>query len=261
MWLGDDQLGDWLALDTEDIMKLKGKTPDDLIASAYYYYSSLLVSKATQVLNMKHETQYYGQLAKLIKHAFIDHFFTKDGLSIADTQTGLSICLEFGLYPENAKQRLIDKLVERIEQNQNHLSTGFVGTPLLLPALTDNGQKNLALRLFLNTDYPSWLYEVEHGATTIWERWNSVDEEGHIADNGMNSLNHYSSGAVMAWAYEDLLGLKQKGNNVEFKPMITAKFKEMVGQIELPTGIVKASWRICDSQTVKFEIEVPLVVK
>lgn len=257
LWLGDDQLGDWLALDTEDIMKLKGKTPDDLIASAYYYYSSLIVSKATKVLNMKHETQYYGQLAKLIKQAFIDHFFTKDGLSIANTQTGLSICLKFGLYPENAKQKLIDKLVGKIEQNQNHLDTGFVGTPLLLPVLTENGQKDLALRLFLNTDFPSWLFEVEHGATTIWERWNSVDKDGHIVNNGMNSLNHYSSGAVMAWAYEDLLGLKQVGNNVEFKPMITAKFKEMAGQIELPTGTVKVSWQICDSQTIKFEIEVP----
>lgn len=257
LWLGDDQLGDWLALDTEDIMKLKGKTPDDLIASAYYYYSAQLVSKATQVLNMKHETQYYGQLAKLIKSAFIDHFFTKDGLSIADTQTGLSICLKFGLYPENAKQNLIDKLVEKIEQNQNHLNTGFVGTPLLLPVLTENGQKDLALRLFLNNDFPSWLFEVEHGATTIWERWNSVDENGQIANNGMNSLNHYSSGAVMAWAYEDLLGLKQRGNNVEFKPMITARFKEMSGQIELPTGMVTASWQVLDQQTVKFTAKVP----
>ncbi|RVU73920.1 family 78 glycoside hydrolase catalytic domain [Lactobacillus xujianguonis] len=256
LWLGDDQLGDWLALDTEDIMKLKGKTPDDLIASAYYYYSSKLVSQAANVLKMKHEEQYYSQLAKLIKQAFIEHFFTKDGLSIADTQTGLALCLTFGLYPKNGKELLVRKLVEKIEVNQNHLNTGFVGTPLLLPALTANGQENLALRLFLNTDFPSWLYEVKHGATTIWERWNSVDEDGHTAQNGMNSLSHYSSGAVMAWAYEDLLGLKQDGNNVIFKPMLTAKLKKISGQLALPTGLVKVSWQIISQKKIHLKFEV-----
>ena len=257
LWLGDDQLGDWLALDTEDIMKLKGKTPDDLIASAYYYYSAKLVSQSAETLNMKHEKQYYGQLAKLIKHAFINHFFTKDGLSIADTQTGLALCLSFKLYPANAKDNLINKLVEKVEVNQNHLNTGFVGTPLLLPALTDNGQQDLALRLFLNTDFPSWLFEVKNGATTIWERWNSVDSEGHIAQNGMNSLNHYSSGAVMEWAYEDLLGLKQRGNDVIFKPMLTAKLNQISGQITLPTGLVKVAWNIKSSKLIHLEMDVP----
>lgn len=257
LWLGDDQLGDWLALDTEDIMKLKGKTPDDLIASAYYYYSSLLVSKAAKVLNLKHENKYYEQLAKLIKAAFIKRFFTPDGLAIADTQTGISICLKYGLYPENAKQTLVEKLVEKIEQNKNHLDTGFVGTPLLLPVLSENNQNELAIRLFLNTDFPSWLFEVEQGATTIWERWNSVDEDGKIANNGMNSLNHYSSGAVMAWAYEYLLGLKQKKYDIDFSPILTAKFKSMAGQIKLPTGIVKVSWKIEDKFTVSFNIEIP----
>lgn len=257
LWLGDDQLGDWLALDTEDIMKLKGKTPDDLIASAYYYYSSLLVSKAAKVLNLKHENKYYEQLAKLIKADFIKRFFTPDGLAIADTQTGISICLKYGLYPENAKRSLVEKLVEKIEQNKNHLDTGFVGTPLLLPVLSENNQNELAIRLLLNTDFPSWLFEVEQGATTIWERWNSVDEDGKIANNGMNSLNHYSSGAVMAWAYEYLLGLKQKKYDIDFSPILTAKFKSMAGQIKLPTGIVKVSWKIEDKLTVSFNIEIP----
>ncbi|MBP2057135.1 alpha-L-rhamnosidase [Lactobacillus colini] len=257
LWLNDDQLGDWLALDTEDIMKLKGKTPDDLIASAYYYYSAQIVSNAAKVLNMKHESQYYGQLAKLIKQAFIKHFFTTDGLGIADTQTGLSICLEFKLYPENAKDKLINKLVEKIESNQNHLDTGFVGTPLLLPALSESGQSSLALRLFLTHTYPSWLFEVDHGATTIWERWNSVDENGIIANNGMNSLNHYSSGAVMTWAHQYLVGLRQCGNNVIFKPLLTSKLKQVRGQIQLPTGLVKVKWQILNTKKVKFDLEIP----
>lgn len=258
LWLGDDQLGDWLALDTEDIMKLKGKTPDDLIASAYYYYSAKIVSESARLLDMKHEYQYYRQLAKLIKEAFIKHFFTEDGLSIADTQTGIALCLVFGLYPENGKEKLTQKLVKKIEQNKNHLDTGFVGTPLLLTALSDNGQDSLALRLFLNTDFPSWIYEVKHGATTIWERWNSVDENGHIAKNGMNSLNHYSSGAVMSWAYESLLGIRQDGINAVFKPLLSSRFRKISGQAELPTGLIKVQWQIESARRVVFTLAVPL---
>lgn len=257
LWLGDDQLGDWLALDTEDIMQLKGKTSDDLIASAYYYYSTLITSQSAQVLDKKHEYQYYYQLAKLIKKAFIKRFFSSDGLPIANTQTGLALCLNLGLYPKNSKNILIQNLIQKIEINKNHLDTGFVGTPQLLPALSENGQTDLALKLFLNEDFPSWLYEVNHGATTIWERWNSVDEKGKIADNGMNSLNHYSSGAVMAWAYRDLLGIKQKFNNVIFSPIFTAKFKEISGQLLLPTGMIQVAWKIINRNKIKLHIEIP----
>lgn len=257
LWLGDDQLGDWLALDTEDIMKLKGKTSDDLIASAYYYYSTLITSQAAQVLDKKHEYQYYHQLAKLIKDAFIKRFFTSAGLPIANTQTGLALCLNLGLYPKNGKNILIQDLIQKIEINKNHLDTGFVGTPQLLPALSENGQADLALKLFLNEDFPSWLYEVNHGATTIWERWNSVDEKGKIADNGMNSLNHYSSGAVIAWAYRDLLGIRQEFNSVTFSPIFTAKFKKISGQILLPTGLIQAAWEIINRTKIRLHMEIP----
>ena len=257
LWLGDDQLGDWLALDTEDILKLKGKTADDLNASAFYYYSSFIVKNAAKVLYFKKEEEKYGQLANSIKTAFIKHFYTGDGLTVADTQTGLALCLKFHLYPENAKQKVIDLLVEKIEKKQNHLDTGFVGTPILLPALSENNQKNLALRIFLQTDYPSWLFEVDHGATTIWERWNSLDDQGKIAENGMNSLNHYSNGSVMAWAYEYLLGLKQSGSNVEFGPAISTKFHTVSGQIKLPTGLVKVNWKIKDAFHVAFNVHIP----
>lgn len=257
LWLGDDQLGDWLALDAEDIMHLKGKTDDDLIASAFYYHSASLVAQSAQVLNMKHEQQYYRQLAKLIKQAFLEEFFTKSGRPLADTQTGLAICLSFGLYPDQEKDRLVRRLVDIIEKNHNHLSTGFVGTPLLLPALSRNGEHALAVRLFLNNDFPSWLYEVEHGATTIWERWDSVDDQGKIAQNGMNSLNHYSSGAVMQWAYEDLLGLKQAGNLVTWQPRISPEFTEFAGQIALPAGSLTAGWEIISPSEVKLTLIVP----
>lgn len=258
LWLDADQLGDWLALDTEDIMHLKGKTPDELIASAYYYQSVKIVAESAAVLNAKREHEYYSLLAGKIKEAFISEFYTASGRLITDTQTALSLCLNLQLYPQGDRKSLAKKLVERIEKDRNHLTTGFVGTPALLPALSQNGQNELAVQVFLNEDYPSWLYQVKLGATTIWERWDSVKPDGQINDNGMNSLNHYSTGAVMQWAYEYLLGIKQK-TNLAIEPQISPKFRSMTGYTQLITGKVKVAWEIVnDSGTeVKVSLDLP----
>ncbi|MBL3530920.1 family 78 glycoside hydrolase catalytic domain [Companilactobacillus zhachilii] len=244
LWLDADQLGDWLALDTEDIMHLKGKTPDELIASAYYYQSAQIVANSAAVLNAKREHDYYQLLADKIKDAFIGEFFTASGRLITDTQTALSLCLQLKLYPQGDAEGLTNKLVERIEKDRNHLTTGFVGTPSLLPALSENNQNELAVQMFLNEDYPSWLYQVKLGATTIWERWDSVKPNGKINDNGMNSLNHYSTGAVMQWAYEYLLGIQQDSDQLTIKPEISPKFRSMQGHTQLVTGQVKVAWEI-----------------
>lgn len=258
LWLDSDQLGDWLALDTEDIFHLKGKTPDDLIASAYYYQSTLIVSKTAQVLNAKREFDYYRLLANKIRESFINEFFTASGRLITDTQTALALCLHLNLYPKKFKEQLVSKFIERIEKDKNHLTTGFVGTPVLLPALTENNQHDLAVQIFLNDDYPSWLNEVKLGATTIWERWNSVQENGTISENGMNSLNHYSSGAVMQWSYEYLLGIQQKEQLI-IAPRITPKFRKLAGYTDLNTGQLAISWKIEDRQgsQVSLKIDIP----
>ncbi len=258
LWLDSDQLGDWLALDTEDIFHLKGKTPDDLIASAYYYQSTLIVSKTAQVLNAKRESDYYRLLANKIRESFINEFFTTSGRLITDTQTALALCLHLNLYPKKFKKYLVNKFVARIEKDKNHLTTGFVGTPVLLPALTENNQHDLAVQIFLNEDYPGWLNEVKLGATTIWERWNSVQENGTISENGMNSLNHYSSGAVMQWAYEYLLGIQQE-EQLTIAPRITPKFRELSGYTDLNTGQLAITWRIENRQgsQVSLKIDIP----
>ncbi|MFD1420218.1 family 78 glycoside hydrolase catalytic domain [Lactiplantibacillus songbeiensis] len=247
LWLDDDQLGDWLALDTEDIMHLKGRTPDDLIASAYYYYSAKIVAQAAAVLGKQSETAYYHQLAVHIKQAFLAEFFTASGRLITQTQTGLALCLGFDLVPTGQRSRLTQQLVAAVERQQNHLTTGFVGTPALLPALSNNGEHALAVDLFLNRGFPGWLYEVDHGATTIWERWDSVQADGTINANGMNSLNHYSAGAVMQWAYEALVGIQSDATKtVTIHPGITPRFRHVSGQTLLATGMVKVAWQILD---------------
>src|SRR5699024_1024889 len=109
---------------------LKGKTPDDLIASAYYYQSTLIVSKTAQVLNAKREFDYYRLLANKIRESFINEFFTASGRLITDTQTALALCLHLNLYPKKFKEQLVSKFIERIEKDKNHLTTGFVGTPV-----------------------------------------------------------------------------------------------------------------------------------
>ncbi|ATO55599.1 alpha-L-rhamnosidase [Loigolactobacillus coryniformis] len=260
LWLDGDQLGDWLALDTEDILHLKGRTPDDLIASAYYYYSAKIVAQTAKLLQAKHESEYYELLANKIHDAFINEFFTGSGRLLTDTQTALALCLEFDLYPANTQQSLTGELVKRLEKDCNHLTTGFVGTPVLLPALSKNGQHELACQIFLNDDYPSWLYQVKHGATTIWERWNSIDSNGKIAENGMNSLNHYSTGAVMQWAYEQLIGIQPiTPTQVTIQPGITAKFRQVAGRTELANGQVAVAWQIMNIQgdQIKVTLDIP----
>ncbi|WP_239257024.1 family 78 glycoside hydrolase catalytic domain [Listeria ilorinensis] len=256
LWLDSDQLGDWLALDTEDIMRLKGRTPDDLIASAYYYHSCQIVSKTAGILGKKREQDYYKILADQIKEAFQEEFFTKNGRLITDTQTGLAVCLKFQLVPEEHTEKVVKKLVERIARNGNHLTTGFVGTALLLPVLSQYGEHELACQLFLNTDYPSWLYQVEKGATTIWERWDSVDAQGKIAENGMNSLNHYSTGSVMEWGYEYLLGIRQKSRHeVLIAPGITPRFQHVSGYTAINGDRLTLSWKIMNPFGNKVQVE------
>lgn len=262
LWLGDEQLGDWLALDTEDIMGLKGKTPDDLIASAYYYYSAKIVAQTALVLKRKHEYRYYGQLAKQIKAAFQAEFFTSSGRLITDTQTGLALLLNLDLVPKNGRQKAVVALVNAVSKNR--LTTGFVGTPNLLPALSANGYHDLAMTIFLSKHYPSWLFEVKKGATTIWERWNSLDETGKIAENGMNSLNHYSSGAVFEWVYEFLLGLRQVSQHeLVIKPFLSSKLTKLKGTTKIPDGTFSFQWQITGKtmQEVKMNLTIPYGTK
>ncbi|ETY72515.1 alpha-L-rhamnosidase [Lactiplantibacillus fabifermentans] len=260
LWLDDDQLGDWLALDTEDILHLKGRTPDDLIASAYYYYSAKIVAQVAQVLDKQPEQTYYQDLAQHIKDAFLAEFFTASGRLITQTQTGLALCLTLGLVPTGQGSALTQALVTAVEKQQNHLTTGFVGTPALLPALSANGEHALAMNVFLNESFPGWLYEVQHGATTIWERWDSVQADGTINDNGMNSLNHYSAGAVMQWGYEYLLGLQfgKDAQHVTIAPGVDPQLRFVSGQTAIATGTIKLAWRILNALGTKAQLDLTI---
>lgn len=207
--------GDWLSLDLGDQEATAGATDKNLIATAFFAYSTSLYIKACHVLDR--DCSYYETLYKNIRKAFAEEYINEDGTMTSDTQTAYVLALHFGLTPnrEIAAERLTSLLREK-----GHLTTGFVGTPYLLHVLTDIGENELAFDLLLRTEYPSWGYTVVAGGTTMWERWNGKWPDGHFATPDMNSFNHYAYGAVGDWMYEKLAGITQNMNSAGFEDII-----------------------------------------
>ena len=206
LWACGFHFADWLALDNPDKESRFGGTDVTYVATAYYYYSLTLTARAARVLGHRDDERRYAKLADEVKAAFRKEYFSDDGCRI-QTQTALVLALHLGLVPESLRDLTVRQLKNLLEARNMHLDTGFVGTPMLLPTLTENGLHHDAVTLLLNEDYPSWLYEVSMGATTVWERWNSVMPNGLVSDTGMNSMNHYAYGSVMEWMYRHLAGL------------------------------------------------------
>ena len=171
------------------------------------------------------------------------------------------LSLRFGIVPENAKERLIQSLKTKLEEENIHLTTGFVGTPYLCPVLTENGLADYAYTLLLNEDFPSWLYEVNMGATTIWERWNSVLPDGSISDTGMNSLNHYSYGSIVEWMYRYMCGINPDEREVGFrkfviKPYPDSRFEYAKADYRSVYGLIESGWKKTETGW-QFQVTVP----
>ena len=205
-WDTGFHFGDWLALDAKEGSYF-GATPNDLTATAYYAYSTLIMSKAAAVLGYSSESANYMRLHNDIVDYFKREFFTPNGRLSVPTQTAHVLALMFDLVPENAIQRTIDGLVKLIETNGNHLTTGFLGTPYLCYALSRYGRMDVAIKLLMREEYPSWLYAVKQGATTIWEHWDGIKPDGSFWSPDMNSYNHYAYGCVLDWMVEVLAGI------------------------------------------------------
>lgn len=263
LWQNDRQLGDWLALDNGDLHNPIGLTDPQLIASAYYYHSVELCEKAAEVLNVETERKKWQELKRNIKAAFIAEYLKEDGeLKSEQTQTSYILILYFGLYHENQKSVLKKGLKNSIEKYGYHLSTGFAGTHLLCPALSDNGMNEVAYTLLLNEDYPGWLHEVNLGATTVWERWNSIGVDGKISPDGMNSLNHYAYGSVVGWIYQYVCGFRlDKDGALVIRPMPDARLKSADGMIETVYGICRSKWEYHEDQSISYLFDIPFQAK
>ena len=254
---------DWLALDNKEPGPF-GATDPLYIASAYYYYGVKTVAEAAEILGYP-EAETYKAQAEKIKTAVAATYFDKEGLCKCRTQTGAALAIMFELTPCKEKQGR--ELSELVEENQNHLNTGFVGTPILCKALSSTGYHKQAVSLLLNEDYPSWLYSVKMGATTIWERWNSLLEDGSMNPEGMNSLNHYSYGSIVSWMYEYLCGIQLDTNHkpeqragykrVRICPLPDPRLKYAEAQMDTAMGTFKSSWKYKEDGNICYEIEIP----
>jgi len=191
--------GDWL--------NHNDPTPADLIGHAFYAYDARLMAEIATALGKEADAAAYHDLFARLKAAFIAEYVTPHGRLVGDSQTAYVLALHFDLLPDALRPAAAGYLAQRIHERTDHLSTGFLGTPYLLAALAENGHLDLAYKLLLNEDFPSWGYPIKHGATTMWERWDGWRHDAGFQDPGMNSFNHYAYGAVGDWMYQNIAGL------------------------------------------------------
>lgn len=261
LWQTGFHYGDWLALDGNVDGGVYGATDPHLIASGYYYHSTSIVAKTAKILGNGADAEYYGSLAEEIRNAFIREYFTLAGNLSVDTMTAYVVVLYMGLTPDFAHEKVCKRLLNKLKKNRYHLNTGFVGTPYLCRMLSENGMNDLAYHLLLEKGYPGWLYEVLMGATTVWERWNSVLPDGKISGTEMNSLNHYAYGSIVEWMYRDMLGIQPLEESAGFKkfriaPAPDHQISWAKGCLRSAAGMIKSSWAI-DGKKLKIIVTVP----
>jgi len=262
LWLTGFHFGDWLALDGENPNSFAGGTETAFVASAYYYYSSKIIAKAAKVLDKEEIFNEYEALANEIREAIREEYFTKTGRLALKNQTAYVLALFMNLVPEDKVDRVVADLRERLKIDKNHLKTGFIGTPYLCRALSENKCNDLAYTLLMNKDYPSWLYAVTMGATTIWERWNSVLPDGKISGTDMNSLNHYSYGSIVEWMYRYMAGINPSEErpgfrHVKIAPMPEYRLKYAKASYNSPVGLYESGWEITEEGELKFKFVIP----
>ena len=260
LWQTGFQYGDWLALDKEEMADRTGATDKYLIANAYYLYVTDIVRKTAKVLGHSDAEKSYSKLYEKTLEAFRSEYYTSTGRIVSETQTGAVISLFFGLAREKDRKRILDALVENIAAHKNHLVTGFVGTPYLCHVLSENGAHDLATVLFMREDYPSWLYAVNKGATTIWERWNSITPEGDFDVSGMNSLNHYAYGSIADWMFRKISGIEQLEpgyKRFRVKPMLVKGIYSFDRSFETMYGTIE-SHVSCKDRRIKVKVVVPV---
>ncbi len=254
--------GDWLALDkpTDNIEDCMGGTDEEFIANLYYAVSAGIVADAAKVLGKNEEEKTYRALSEKQFAVVKDEYFSKTGRCCIKTQTALTLALKYHLTDNVELTR--KQLRKLFEDNHDKLKTGFVGTPLLCNVLTDNGFTDLAFKLLLNKEFPGWLHEVLLGATTVWERWNSILDDGTISGINMNSMNHYSYGAVLDWMFRHVAGIAcEEGTvgyrEVRFAPEYNWNLRECHGSYDSPMGVYKSGWKLLDPTTVTVHFTVP----
>lgn len=261
LWESGFHFGDWLALDQPDEETPFGATDPFYIASVFYYYSNVLTAKAAHVLGYRKDYAELKGRAANVRQAIRNQYFSAEGDLLPDTQTAMVLALHMDLVPPKDRCRLAGRLSRKIEANGGHLDTGFAGTPYLCLALSEHGKNRDAYRLLLNEEYPGWLYAVNLGATTIWERWNSVLPDGSISKTEMNSLNHYAYGSIAEWMYRVMCGLNPEEEapgfvHARISPMPDESMEWVKLEYRSAAGTYRISWKN-RKRTVQYRVTVP----
>ena len=261
IWKGGSKYGDWLFYHppVNNHSEPDGFTEHDFISTAFFAYSADLLAKSAKELGKTDDEKVYSDLFIKIKNVFIKEYVTPAGRVGTNSQTSYVLALMFDLLPGELRPNAAKFLVDDIKSRRNHLSTGFLGTPFLCHVLTRNGYTDVAYDLLLQDTYPSWLYPVKMGATTIWERWDGQKTDSTFQDPGMNSFNHYAYGAIGDWMYRVSAGIETKTpgyRNLLIQPHVSGKLNLSKASFESPYGKVVSGWERKDGK-VYFNIEIP----
>lgn len=249
VWRKGFQFGDWLDYRGAFALKPSPVTNDELVATAFFAYSAMLVAQSAAALGYQADAAKYQALAEQIKAAFNYEFVTSGGRVGPNSQTAYVLALHFDLLPEATRPLAAARLAEILESNHYHLTTGFVGTPYLCHVLSRYGQTAAAYELLNQESFPSWLYPVKKGATTIWERWDGIKPDGSFQDAGMNSFNHYAYGAIGEWLYRVVAGIETDPaapgyQHILFQPQPGGGLTHAKATLKSPYGLVESAWEV-----------------
>ena len=243
--------GDWLSIQAD--------TPKDLIGTAYFAYSAHLLAKSCRALGQDEEAEKYEKLFEEIKMAFNQAYVAADGRIKGNTQCVYAMALKFELLPENLRAKAAQYLEQDIKAKGGHLSTGFVGVSYLLPVLTQAGKADTAYSLLLQDSFPSWLFSVKHGATTIWERWDGWTPDKGFQNPGMNSFNHYSLGSCGEYLFGGIGGIQPASpgyKTIQIKPVIRSGLTWAKTSYDSINGKIATAWNRA-GQRLTLEVVVP----
>lgn len=259
LWNTGFHFGDWLALDAPPDGYV-GATATDLIATAFYAYSCGLLAQTARILNRREEEKYRHWHDQIVQ-AFRDEFITPSGRVAVPTQTAQVLVIAFDLAPPQQTQRIADALARLIHDAGDSLTTGFVGTPYVCHVLSRFGHHDLAAQLLLRRDYPSWLYAVDHGATTVWEHWDSIRPDGSFWSDDMNSFNHYAYGAIGDWLYRVVCGLETDSDRPGYRqsrihPRPVPGLSFASAQLETVYGRLACRWE-CQDDRLCIDVQIP----
>jgi alpha-L-rhamnosidase len=261
LWTGGFQFGDWLDPTAPPDNAFAAKADPDVVATAHLARSAEVVAKAAEVLGHTDLAQEYADLAARVRQAFATEYATDGGRVLSDAATTYALALQWALLPtETQRKRAGERLADLVRAAGFRISTGFVGTPLMADALADSGHPDLAYRLLLQTGCPSWLYAVTMGATTVWERWDSMLPDGSINPGQMTSFNHYALGAVADWMHRRVAGLAaaEPGyRTIDVRPLFTEQLTRASAKHLTPYGEASVAWTRADGH-VTLSVTVPV---